>query len=144
MGKFVKSDIQGAVYSVTLYGLSDMVEEERVRLSKVFCEVMEAILGSAQQVIEVQYDYNRIADKYCGTSLPITATGDEKGLVLRWENAYQASFDAAFVSVFGDLSLIPDEAHFEIKEETDLTNESGSDRNKTEAVTRWPDADAGG
>ena len=143
MGKLAACASQGAVYSVTLYGISNMLEEERVKLSQVFSEVMEAILGSAQQVIEVQCDYNRIVDKYVGTPLPITATGDEKCLVERWENAYKASVDAAFVSVFGDLSAIPDEAHFEIQAEKGLVNESGSERNKTSKIASWPDADTG-
>lgn len=121
-----------------------MLEEERVKLSQVFSEVMEAILGSAQQVVEVQYDYNRIVDKYFGIPLPITASGDEKSLVDRWENTYKASFDATFVPVYGDLSAIPDEAHFEIQEEKGLVNESGSERNKTREIARWPDADTGG
>lgn len=144
MGKFAAFAPRGDVYSVTLYGASNMTEEERVKLSNTFAEVMEAILGSAQQVIDVQYDYNRIVDKYFGTPLPITATGDERSLVERWENAYRASFDAAFVSVFGDLSAIPDEAHFEIQEEKGLLNEPESERNKTREVARWPDADSGG
>ena len=143
MAKFAATAWRGDVYSVTLYGTSNMTEGERIRLSNVFAEVMEAILGSAQQVIDAQYDYNRIVDKYVGTPLPLTATGDEKVLVERWENAYKASFDAAFVSVFGDLAAIPDEAHFEIQEEKGLVNESGSRRNKTREGARWFDSDSG-
>ena len=44
MGKLAACASQGAVYSVTLYGIGNMLEEERVKLSQVFSEVMEAIL----------------------------------------------------------------------------------------------------
>ena len=39
---------------------------------------------------------------------------------MRWENAYEADFGAAFVAVYGALDRAPDEAHFEIQEESDL------------------------
>jgi len=117
MRKFAACSPDGVVYSVTLYGGSSMVEEERVKLSKVFSEVMEAVLGSAGKVLETQYDYNHIVDKYFGTPLPDTATDDEKSIVQRWENAYKAAFDAAFVAVFGTLAFVPDEAHFEVQME---------------------------
>jgi hypothetical protein len=120
MQKLVRKNAGETCYSVTLYGATDATYSERYRLSMVFREVLERILGSAQEVIDFQYDYNRIVDKYEGTPLPLTATGDERLLVMRWENAYEAAFGAAFVAVYGALDRAPDEAHFEIQEESDL------------------------
>lgn len=102
-------------YSVTLYGCSSFDQVCREKLAKVFSEVLDVVLTSSKSVVDAQYDYNRIVDKYEGTPLPVTATGDEKAIVERWENAYKAAFDAAFVAVFGDLQSIPEEAHFEIE-----------------------------
>lgn len=102
-------------YSVTLYGCSSFDQISRENLAKVFGEVLDVVLASSKSVVDAQYDYNRIVDKYEGTPLPLTAAEDEKAIVERWENAYKAAFDAAFVAVFGDLQSIPEEAHFEIE-----------------------------
>ena len=142
MNKFSADDVAEAFYAVTLYGCSGLAQNERETLCRVFGEVMEAVLGSAEQLLALQYDYNRIVDKYFGTPLPNTASGDESALVLRWENAYRAASDAAFVAVFGDLSSISDETHFEIQPEN--INESGPERNQTNPDAGWPDANSGG
>jgi hypothetical protein len=137
------SDVDDAQYSVTLYGSSDFNAEERATLCKVFAEVMESVLGSPKQLLETQYDYNRIANKYYGTPLPLSAGGDEVALVHRFENAYRAACDAAFVAVFGDLSFINEDIHFEIQAEAVSVDESGSDRDKKRTASGWPDAGAG-
>jgi hypothetical protein len=137
-------DADDAQYSVTLYGSSGLTAQERATLCKVFAEVMESILGSSRQVLETQYDYNRIANKYFGTPLPLSAGGDEVALVHRWENGYRAACDAAFVAVFGDLSFVSEETHFEIQAEAVSVDEAGSERHSTYAASRRPDADAGG
>jgi hypothetical protein len=142
MGKSLVGDIVDAHYSVTLYGCSSMTEEQRVALCKIFSEVMESVLGSAKLVVETQYEYNRVVNQYFGTPLPLTASGDEIELVQRWEDAYQSSCDAAFASVFGDLSFVSDETHFEIQAER--VDESRSDRHTTLAAAGWADANASG
>lgn len=137
------SDIDDAQYSVTLYGCSSMTAEERATLCKVFAEVMESVLGSPKQLLETQYDYNRIANKYYGTPLPLSAGGDEVALVHRFENAYRAACDAAFVAVYGDLSFINEDTNFEIQAEAVSVDESGSDRDKTRTASGCFDADSG-
>ena len=119
MQKLVGNNFDEVIFSVTLYGATDLTFSERYRLSMVFREVLERILGSAQDVIHFQCEYNRIINKYEGTPLPLSATGDERLLVTRWENAYEAALGAAFVAVFGTLDQAPEEAHFEIQEESD-------------------------
>jgi len=136
------SDVDDAQYSVTLYGCSSMNADERATLCKVFAEVMESILGSPKQLLETQYDYNRIANKYFGTPLPLSAGGDEVALVHRWENAYRAACDAAFVAVFGDLCFENEDTHFEIQAEAVSVDESGTDRVKTCTASSWHDSDA--
>lgn len=138
------SDGDDAKYSVTLYGCSIANAEERATLCKVFAEVMESILGSPKQLLETQYDYNRIANKYFGTPLPLSAGGDEVALVHRWENAYRAACDAAFVAVFGDLLLIHEDIYFEIQAEAVSVDESGSERDKNRTASGWTDPVAGG
>ena len=75
--------------------------------------------------------------------MPLSAGGDEVALVHRFENAYRAACDAAFVAVFGDLSFINEDIHFEIQAEAVSVDESGSDRDKTRTASGWPDAGAG-
>lgn len=104
-------------YAVTAYGVTSMPADERIRLTTVFREVLEAILGSPKKVVDAQYDFNRVIDKYAGLPLPITAMGDEHLIVSRWENAYNAAFGAAFAALFGALDNIPEDAHFEITSE---------------------------
>lgn len=118
MQKLIKKNVDEVGYSVTLYGATDLTFSERYRLSMVFREVLERILGSSQDVIDFQYNYNRIINKYEGTPLPLTVTSDERLFVTRWENAYEAASGAAFVAVFGSLDRVPEEAHFEIQEES--------------------------
>lgn len=117
--KLIRNNFGEVSYSVTLYGATDLTFSERYRLSMVFREVLERIFGSSRDVIDFQCEYNRIINKYEGTPLPLTATGDERLLATRWENAYEAALGAAFVAVFGTLDKIPEEAHFEIQEESD-------------------------
>lgn len=144
MSKSLVGDMTAAQYSVTLYGCSGFTEDERSTLCKVFTEVMESVLGSARQVVETQYDYNRIVNKYFGTPLPLSAGGDEVALVERWEDAYQSSCDAAFASVFGDVSFVTDETHFEILAEPIALNEPKSDGHTQCAPTGWADTNASG
>lgn len=104
-----------ADYAVTLYGCSSLLADERVRLAKVFSEVLEAVLGTPEQVVDLQYAYNRILKKFTEMSLPLEATVVDVEVIDRWTSAYQAAFDAAFVAVFGNLHFTPEEAHFEIE-----------------------------
>jgi len=119
MQKLVGNNFDEVSYSVTWYGATDLTFSERYRLAMVFREVLERILGSSRDVINFQGEYNRIINKYEGIPLPLTATGDESFLATRWENAYEAALGAAFVAVFGTLDNVPEEAHFEIQEESD-------------------------
>lgn len=100
--------------SVTLYGCCDIAADERYRLARVFCEVLEAVLGSTEQVVALQAAYNRIINQFSEMSLPLTVMGEEAVIIDRWSSAYQAAFDSAFVAVFGHLHAIPEGAHFEI------------------------------
>lgn len=118
MGDFYEGSANEPEYSVTAYGVSAMTAEERIRLTTVFREVLEVILGSPSKVVDTQYDYNRVIDKYEGLPLPLTATGDEHLLVARWENAYNAASGAAFAALFGAADGVPEHAHFEINSET--------------------------
>ena len=117
MGEFYEGGANEAEYSVTAYGVSAMTAEERIRLTTVFREVLEVILGSPRKVVDAQYDYNRVIDKYAGLPIPLTATGDEHLLVSRWENAYSAAFGAAFAALFGVSDGVFEDAHFEITSE---------------------------
>ena len=120
-----------------------MNAEERATLCKVFAEVMESILCSPKRQMETQYDNNPIAKKYIWTPIPHSARRDEVAQVHRWENAYRAACDAAFVAVFGDLSFINEDIHFEIQAEAVSVDESGSDRDKERTASGWPDAGTG-
>ena len=51
--------------------------------------------------------------------MSLTAIDDERLSATRWESACEAALGAAFVSVFGTLDRVPEEAHFEIQEESD-------------------------
>ncbi len=101
-------------FSVTLYGCSSIAREDRQKLATVFCEVLEAVLGSREEVVRLQSSYNQLINRFAEMSLPITVLGEEAAIVDRWTSAYQAAFDSAFVAVFGNLHSIPEEAHFEV------------------------------
>lgn len=143
MCKFVR-DTKEFDYSVTLYGVTSLQQSERFRLALVFCEVMESILGSAQAVIEAQYDYNRIIHKYDGSPLPLAGSGDEMLIVQRWESAYETAHCAAFAAIFGTVDGFAEEAHFEIQEENYLVDEPRSERNQARETEGRPDSEAGG
>lgn len=142
MHKFVR-DTEEFEYSITLYGVTNLQESERCRLALVFSEVIESILGSAHTVINAQYDYNRIIHKYDASPLPLTATGDEKAIVQRWENAYEAAYCAAFAAIFGTVDGFAEEAHFEIQEETFLVDEPRSERNQACETEGGTNSEAG-
>lgn len=143
MHKFFR-DSKEYEYSVTLYDVTTLQQSERYRLTLVFCDVMESILGSTQTVIDAQYDYNRIIHKYDSSPLPLTATGDEKLVVQRCESAYEAAHCAAFAAIFGTVDGFADEAHFEIQEENFLVDEPRSERNQARETEGRPDSEAGG
>lgn len=99
-------------YDVTVFHCTDLTEIEIKILIRRFRRELEERLGIPARILEIQYDYNRIIDKYAETPLPFSASQDEHNLVRLWESAYEAALESAF----NGFRRPPEDAYFHVHE----------------------------
>jgi hypothetical protein len=99
-------------YTVTVFNCTDFTELEIKVLIRKFRRELGIRLGIPKRILEIQYDYNRLADKYGGTPLPSSASLEERLIVEQWEGAYEAALHIAFKGIRPP----PEDAYFAVHE----------------------------
>lgn len=97
-------------YSVTLIDCRGVAESSKRQAEGAFIQGLETALGGSDAVAPAFIAYRSAIERHGGESLPLDASAQDRDAVDRWNDAYGAGVESAFLGWVRS----PEAAYFEI------------------------------